>query len=107
MSTPVGDVIARLAATPAVADGAAAARKSIDDLLWRRDVRSAAADFTAGSRVHGAQASAALDGADIAVTDDSPMGRVLAAADEHRAATAEHISFEPSELRGKNKWVSE
>ncbi|MCP4742673.1 MAG: oxidoreductase [Actinomycetales bacterium] len=80
MSTPVGDVIARLAAMPAVADGAAAARKSIDDVLWRRDVRAAAADFTAGSRVHGAQASAALDGADIAVADDSPMGRVLAAA---------------------------
>ena len=47
MSTPVGDVIARLAATPAIADGAAAARKSIDDLLWRRDVRAAAADATA------------------------------------------------------------
>ena len=30
--------------------------------------------------VHGAQASAALDGADIAVADDSPMGRVLSAA---------------------------
>lgn len=57
-----------------------AARGAIDELLWRRDIRSAAAAVTAVSKMTGARDSAAMEGADIAASEDSPMGRVLAAA---------------------------
>lgn len=56
------------------------ARDDVDAVLWRRDVRAAAAEVAAASAVRGARDSAAIDGADIAVTDQSPMGRALAAA---------------------------
>jgi hypothetical protein len=80
VTSSVRDAVVRLAEMPGVAEGVESARGTIDALLWRRDVRSAASECTAASRAQGAQASAAMDGADIAVVDNSPMGRVLAAA---------------------------
>lgn len=77
--TAIDDVVARVLAVPGVDDGLAAARSAIDELLWRRDVRGLAAEYTAGSRMRGARDSAAIDGADIVAVDDSPMGRVLGA----------------------------
>ena len=58
----------------------AAARAEVDALLWRRDVRAAAVEVAAASVDRGARDSAAIDGADLAVVEDSPMGRVLDAA---------------------------
>ena len=52
----------------------------MDGLLWRRDVRAAAAEVAAASAERGARDSAAIDGADLATVDASPMGRVLEAA---------------------------
>jgi len=80
------DPLGRLAADPACAAAALAARTAIDEVLWRRDVRAAAAEVAAASRARGARASAAIDGADVVVAEDSPMGRVLAAADRLTAA---------------------
>ena len=65
---------------PSVAEALLQARGSIDELLWRRDVRSEAASVTAASKVRGSRESAAMEGADVATTEDSPMGRVLASA---------------------------
>ena len=62
------------------------ARAQIDTLLWRRDVRAEAAAFVRGSQQRGSRDSAVIDGADIAVVEDSPMGRVLGSA---QAITAE------------------
>lgn len=77
---PVPDPLAALAAEPATAGALAVAREAVDALLWRRDVRGAAADVAAASIERGARDSAAIDGADVVVVDDSPMGRVLDAA---------------------------
>lgn len=74
------DPLAALAADPRVAAAALAAREEVDGLLWRRDVRGAAAEVAAASIQRGGRASAAMDGADLALADDSPMGRVLDAA---------------------------
>jgi hypothetical protein len=74
------DPLAALATEVEVAAAVAAARGEVDALLWRRDIRSAAADVAAASVERGARDSAAIDGADLAVTDSSPMGRVLEAA---------------------------
>ena len=63
-----------------------AARSEVDALLWRRDVRAAASDYTIASRQWGSRDSAAIDGADVATAEDSPMGRVLGSA---QAVTAE------------------
>jgi hypothetical protein len=63
-----------------VAAALAAARADIDAMLWRRDVRAAAAEVAAASVERGGRDSAAIDGADVAVVDSSPMGRVLEAA---------------------------
>lgn len=65
---------------PQVDEALVAARGAIDELLWRRDIRSAAAEVTAVSKMIGARDSAAMEGADIAAAENSPMGRVLAAA---------------------------
>lgn len=62
------------------------ARDDIDAVLWRRDVRANAAEVAAASLVRGSRDSAAIDGADTAVVDDSPMGRVLDAAQRVTAA---------------------
>lgn len=56
------------------------ARDAIDALLWRRDIRADAALVAVESIDRGARDSAAIDGADQAGVDDSPMGRVRASA---------------------------
>ena len=78
-STPT-DPFGAVAAIPVVAESASAARGAVDALLWRRDVRSAAAEFAASSIQRGARDSAVIDGADVVTVEDSPMGRVLDAA---------------------------
>ena len=80
------DALAALSVLPDVQAACDVARTEIDALLWRRDIRSAAAEVAADSRVRGARDSAAIDGADVAVADDSPMGRVLEAAERVTAA---------------------
>lgn len=74
------DPLAVLAADERVSAAVLAAREEIDALLWRRDVRGAAAEVASSSIQRGARDSAAIDGADVAVSDESPMGRVLEAA---------------------------
>lgn len=74
------DPLAALAQIPAVVDSATAARQEVDSLLWRRDVRAAAAEVAAASIQRGARDSAVIDGADVVTVEDSPMGRVLEAA---------------------------
>jgi hypothetical protein len=73
------DPLAVLAADEAVSAAVAAARSEIDALLWRRDVRAAAAAVAAASVQRGGHDSATIDGADVAVVDASPMGRLLEA----------------------------
>ena len=80
MSGTLQDPLAALAADERVAAAVLAAREEIDALLWRRDVRGAAAEVAAASVQRGARDSAAIDGADVALVEDSPMGRVLDAA---------------------------
>ena len=70
----------RWADLPEVVDGLTSARSAVDELLWRRDVRAAAAEVIAESKVRGARESAAMDGADIAAPERSPMGLVLTSA---------------------------
>jgi len=79
LPTPA-DPLAPLAGIPEVAEAAAAARAEVDALLWRRDVRGAAVEVASASIQRGGRDSATMDGADVAVVDDSPMGRVLDAA---------------------------
>jgi hypothetical protein len=55
----------------------AATRDEIDAVLWDRGIRAKAAEVAAASVLRGARDSAAIDGADSAVVDDSPMGRIL------------------------------
>lgn len=81
------DLLAPLAAFLGVADAVDAARAEVDALLWDREVRSHAAEVVSGSRLRGAWASAAIDGAEVRpdalvsgdALDGSPMGRVVAA----------------------------
>jgi hypothetical protein len=80
------DALAGLSVLPQVEAACEVARGEVDALLWRRDVRAAAAEVAADSRARGARDSAAIDGADVAVIDDSPMGRVLAASERLTAA---------------------
>lgn len=82
----LAQVVERLVASGQIGGHLDAARSEIDTLLWRRDVRAAAAEYTAGSLQRGSRDSAAIEGADIAVVEESPMGRLLAAA---QAVTAE------------------
>jgi hypothetical protein len=84
----VSDVLAPLLDLPGVAEAADRARSAVDAVLWDRGVRARAAEVVAGSRLRGGWASAALDGAEVRpdalvsgdALDDSPMGRVVAAA---------------------------
>lgn len=69
-----------LARDETVAAALLAAREEVDALLWRRDVRGAAAEVASASVQRGARDSAAIDGADLALADESPMGRVLESA---------------------------
>ena len=73
------DPLAELATDPATAEILAAARAEIDALLWRRDVRANALLVAQASISRGAMDSAALEGADLAGVEDSPMGKVLSA----------------------------
>ncbi len=81
------DVLAPLAALPGVAEAVDSARASVDGLLWDRELRSHAAEVVSGSRLRGAWASAAIDGAEVRpdalvsgdALDGSPIGRVVAA----------------------------
>jgi hypothetical protein len=94
------DPLAGLAADPATAEILAAARAEIDALLWRRDVRTNAVEVAASSAERGARDSAAIDGADLAVVDDSPMGRVLDAAMRLTAAVPGQVEvFNTSPLQ--------
>ena len=74
------DPLTALADLPDVTPAIESARRAIDAVLWDRHVRSASAEVAERSRMQGASASAALDGADLAVVEDSPMGRTLLAA---------------------------
>ncbi len=79
LDTP-SDPLAVLARDETVSAALLAAREEVDALLWRRDVRGAAAEVASASVQRGARDSAAIDGADLALPDESPMGRVLEAA---------------------------
>lgn len=86
--------------TPMLVDALAGARADIDALLWRRDVRTAAAAVAAASLDRGGRASAAIDGADVVDADASPMGRVLARAwAVTSAATAQVSTWERAPLQ--------
>ena len=63
-----------------VSTALSAARDDIDAVLWRRDIRTAANEVASASIERGARASAMIDGADLVVPDQSPMGRVLGSA---------------------------
>lgn len=67
----------QLLAREDVAAALLGAREDIDAVLWRRDVRAAAAEVATTSMQRGAHASATIDGADVVVAENSPMGRVL------------------------------
>jgi hypothetical protein len=79
------DPLAPLAALPGVADALERARSAVDAVLWDRAVRARVAEVVAGSRLRGAWASAAIDGAEVRpdalvsgdALDGSPMGRVV------------------------------
>lgn len=71
------DPLAGLPLTAETAGLLSAARDEIDAVLWDRGVRAKAAEVAAASAMRGARDSAAIDGADTAVVDDSPMGRIL------------------------------
>lgn len=81
------DVLAPLQDLPGVADAVQRARAEVDEVLWDRGIRGRAADVVAASRLRGAWASAAIDGAEVRpnalvsgdALDDSPIGRTVAA----------------------------
>jgi hypothetical protein len=80
------DRLADLATLPGVADTVAEARTAVDTVLWPRNLGQDGPALAVASRVHGAQACAAVDGIDFAIEawwsgdawDDSAMGRVAA-----------------------------
>jgi hypothetical protein len=79
-ASPSRDPLAVLAQDADIAQVLTAARAEIDALLWRRDIRTNSIEVAAASVERGGRDSAAIDGADLAVADGSPMGRVLEAA---------------------------
>lgn len=80
------DLFAPLADLPGVSAAVAASRTAVDSVLWPRNLGSDGPALAVSSRVHGAQASAAVDGVDFAIEgwwsgdvwEDSPMGRIAA-----------------------------
>jgi len=80
-------VLSPLVDLPGVADAAAQARDAVDQVLWDRGIRARATEVVAASRLRGAWASAAMDGAEVRpdalvsgdALDGSPIGRVVAA----------------------------
>jgi hypothetical protein len=81
------DLLAPLVDLPGVAAACDRARSAVDAVLWDRAVRARAAEVVAASRLRGAWASAAMDGAEVRpdalvsgdALDESPIGRVVAA----------------------------
>ena len=81
------DPLALLVDLPGVADAVDRARSAVDGVLWDRTVRAKVGDVVTGSRLRGAWASAAIDGAEVRpdalvsgdALDGSPIGRVVAA----------------------------
>jgi hypothetical protein len=74
------DPLLLLADLPGVRASIDQARTAIDAVLWNRQIRARAAQTAQYSLTAGARASAAIDGADLVMPDESPMGRVLDAA---------------------------
>lgn len=83
---PTPDPLAELGTLPGVDAAVAEARAAVDAVLWPRNLGQDGPALAVASRVHGAQACAAVDGIDFAIEawwtgdawDDSPMGRVAA-----------------------------
>jgi hypothetical protein len=81
------DVLAPLADLAGVAEALDRARAAVDAVLWDRPIRAKADEVVAASRMRGAWASAAMDGAEVRpdalvsgdALDDSPIGRVVSA----------------------------
>jgi hypothetical protein len=81
------DPLAPLLDLPGVAAAVDGARAAVDSVLWDRAVRARVADVVSASRLRGAWASAAIDGAEVRpdalvsgdALDGSPIGRVVAA----------------------------
>jgi hypothetical protein len=81
------DVLAPLVDLPGVAEAVDSARAAVDAVLWDRAIRARVAEVVAASRVRGAWASAAIDGAEVRpdalvsgdALDGSPIGRIVAA----------------------------
>ncbi len=78
-ATPIKFTLRDLPEIERVAQATLAARNDIDTLLWRRDIRANAIPVAQASISRGAMDSAALEGADLAGVEDSPMGKVLSA----------------------------
>ncbi len=80
------DPLGALTQLPGVADSVANVRTAVDAVLWPRNLGGDGPQLAVASRVHGAQASAAIDGIDFATEawwsgdawEDSPMGRIAA-----------------------------
>lgn len=80
------DPLAPLADLAGVGEAVAAARDAVDALLWPRTLAGHGPELAIASRYHGAQACAAVEGADFAVEawrsgdawDTSPMGLTAA-----------------------------
>jgi len=85
----MASLVATLFEDEVIAESIQSARDAIDALLWRRDIRADAEAVALESLDRGARDSAAIDGADQVGVDDSPMGRVRAAA---IAVTSEAVS---------------
>lgn len=79
MATVTGahDPLAGIPLTDETSTLLSSTRDEIDAVLWDRGIRTKAAEVAAASAMRGARDSAAIDGADTAVVDDSPMGRIL------------------------------
>jgi hypothetical protein len=81
------DPLALLIDLPGVGEAVDRARSAVDGVLWDRAVRAKVGDVVTGSRLRGAWASAAIDGAEVRpdalvsgdALDGSPIGRVVAA----------------------------
>ena len=81
------DPLALLVDLPGVGDAVERARSAVDSVLWDRAVRAKVGDVVTASRLRGAWASAAIDGAEVRpdalvsgdALDGSPIGRVVAA----------------------------
>ncbi len=103
---PAHTALLRLAADPAVADAAQQARDACAQLRWHQALRRRIPEAAAESRVRGAHASAALDGAELPVdlvramvvgvrelsgADLDPVDKVVAGA-VRATAESEHVA---------------